>query len=69
MWKCKKCKKIFSFPIVRKPDAEFTYPTGILGMRTIEPVKFCPHCESTKIFLENEFSSSFCENKLFQERR
>lgn len=49
MWTCNNCKINFYFPVEKKPDAGFTHPVGILGMRTIEPVKFCPGCMSTNI--------------------
>lgn len=49
MYKCNDCKQPFYYPKVKRPDAGLVNGNGILGLRVVEPIKFCPHCLSTKI--------------------
>ena len=49
MYECMDCKSEFDTPEVKRPDAGITNGIGILGMRKMDPVKFCPKCFSTKI--------------------
>lgn len=49
MWKCMNCNIEFEFPEIKKPDAGLVFGVDILGLRKIEPVKFCPKCLSTRI--------------------
>lgn len=49
MYECLNCGSVFSQPEYRLPDAGFTFPKGILGLTTIEPVAFCPFCWSNKV--------------------
>ncbi len=49
MWKCGHCNTEFEFPEIKKPDAGLVFGVGILGLRKMEPVKFCPSCLSTMI--------------------
>ena len=49
MWHCSDCGNNFDFPEVKKPDAGMVPCDGILGLRKIDPVMFCPECFSTKI--------------------
>lgn len=49
MYECEVCKSEFPFPEVKRPDAGMVSGEGILGIRKIEPVKFCPECLSVKI--------------------
>ena len=46
---CCACGSKFTTPEYKKPDAGFTFQDGILGLRTMDPVAFCPECLSTKI--------------------
>lgn len=48
-YECKNCNSEFDVPEVKMPDAGFTNGIGILGMKKMDPVKFCPECFSTKI--------------------
>lgn len=49
MYKCNKCESEFIFPEVKKPDVGLVKGEGILGLRTIVPVAFCPECLSVNI--------------------
>jgi hypothetical protein len=49
MWRCKECDSSFDFPEIKRPDAGMISGEGILGLRKVEPVRFCPECLSTKI--------------------
>lgn len=54
MWKCRDCGSNFEFPEVKRPDAGLVSGVGILGLRKLNPVNFCPDCLSTKIELERK---------------
>ena len=49
MYKCKHCNKEFPHPEVKRPDAGLVNGKGILGLRVIEPIKFCPRCLSIDV--------------------
>ncbi len=49
MWKCMGCGGEFEFPEIKRPDAGHVSGVGILGLRKMKPVSFCPDCLSTKI--------------------
>ena len=49
MYLCKECNLEFPFPEVKRPDAGLVKGEGILGLRNIDPVKFCPECLSVNI--------------------
>lgn len=49
MWKCIDCNINFEFPEIKRPDAGLVSGVGILGLRKVKPVRFCPECFSTRI--------------------
>lgn len=49
MYKCNECKSKFYYPEVKRPDAGLVNGKGILGLRVIKPIKFCPECLSVNI--------------------
>ena len=49
MWKCGDCGSNFEFPEIKRPDAGHVLGVGILGLKKVNPVRFCPECLSTKI--------------------
>lgn len=49
MWECRDCGRKFQFPEIKRPDAGLVSGIGILGLRKVNPVSFCPICLSTKI--------------------
>lgn len=49
MWKCHQCKNEFLFPEIKRSDAGLVNGEGILGLRKMDPVSFCPECMSTDI--------------------
>ena len=53
MWHCRDCDSNFDFPEVKMLDAGMVSGEGILGLRKIVPVKFCPECLSTKLRKRN----------------
>jgi hypothetical protein len=52
MWKCNTCNSDFEFPEIKIPDAGLVSGIGILGLRKVKQIKFCPECMSTKIYKE-----------------
>lgn len=53
MWHCSECGSSFDCPEIKKPDAGMVSCEGILGLRKIKPVMFCPECLSTEIERKN----------------
>ena len=54
MWKCGDCDSNFEFPEIKRPDAGLVSGVGILGLKKVNPVRFCPECLSTKIERERK---------------